>query len=126
MHNARYWGHGLWHQMSEKRLFCFALKGAAILLSEALSKSYNRPATPGRRFSAHCSFQPAALVYKIPRFWSPNRGQLNANGVGRGSGDNSQAEQSSQSLHGCVAVAVLGALLSSYSEDGLKLPTCIL
>lgn len=112
--------------MSEKRLFCFALKGAAIFLSEALSKSYNRPATPGRRFSAHCPFQPAALVYKIPRLWSPYLDQLNENGGGGGSRGNSQADQSSQSLHGCVAVAVLGTLLSSYSEDGLKLPTYVL
>lgn len=46
--------------------------------------------------------------------------------MGEGVGDNSQAEQSSQSSSGCVAVAVLGTLLSCYSEDGLKLPTYIL
>lgn len=40
----RYGERGLWHQMSEKRLFCiFALKGAAMLLSEACSKSSSWP-----------------------------------------------------------------------------------
>lgn len=74
----RYWGHGLWHQTSEKNLFCFALKGAVIILSEALSKSYNRPGTPGKWFSTMAAlFQPAGLVYKITRLRTSNLDQLN-------------------------------------------------
>lgn len=45
----RYGECGLWHQMSEKKLFCtFALEGAAMLLSETCSKSSG---WPGRWFS---------------------------------------------------------------------------
>lgn len=124
----RYGGRGLWYQRSEKRLFCFLLLkgtpcfwvrlGASPPVDQRGGSQRWLPipiSWVGLQKSQGCGPQPRWIKSE----WGWERGR-------KRHPREFSARPSGPALFWCLPAAAFAALLSSYSEEGLQLPTYIL